>query len=123
MPDEPMREIRAKLTDYLSGVSSLSELSRWAALALWGVDEWTDASAVALAEGLELCLAQFSDGVGKESDLRAALRELVAESDTIIQFELTPPRQEDLATQGNHTVNERALLGSSERWFIKVPAA
>jgi len=122
MPNEPMTEICSRLDDYVERRTTLRELCRWVALGAWDSDAWTDARAISLANGVELALAEFSNGSGSQDDLRATLRELRARFGSIVLLGAEPSSAAGRTEQGNLTVPTEAVLGAP-RWVIPVSAA
>ena len=74
--------IRKQLSKYLTGGTTLESFEEWfVPNALTAVEESGDPEAEALTYGIELRLAEFSDGGWTEDELRGLLRKEFATSE------------------------------------------
>jgi len=62
--------IRDKVISYLSGEISLDELEDWVVTRTWDVDKTGDWEGADLAHGIELLLAEYTNGHRSEEELR-----------------------------------------------------
>ena len=77
-------ELRDMIARYISAEISLEELENWVVRHLpeLAADPQSDDSALAAA--VELCLAEYSDGIRSEAEIRRYLRDSLAEHKTVI---------------------------------------
>jgi hypothetical protein len=71
------REIRDRLLDYLSGAATLDQLKDWLISVTWDIPEDADKAARELSYEIQLALGDQSSGLTTESELRAALADLI----------------------------------------------
>lgn len=116
-----MTEVLTQLGSYLDRRASLRSLARWVALGTWESAQWSDARATALANELELALAEFSNGSGSQDDLRATLQELRERFSAPVLFGVEAFPSVGRADQRSDTVSPETEVGT--RWVIPVAAA
>lgn len=68
--------IRAALAHYLAGEISLVDFDRWFTPSTWDIERQADPEAEALADEIDLRLAEYTSGHWTEPELRQKLRDL-----------------------------------------------
>jgi hypothetical protein len=69
-------DIRAALAQYLAGEIPLAAFDKWFTPATWNVERRTDPQAQALADEIDLRLAEYTNGHWTEAELRTKLADL-----------------------------------------------
>jgi hypothetical protein len=88
MADQFVR-IHDQLVRFLDGDLTLAEFEDWFTPVAWDVDQTSGQAAQRLAHGIELRLAEFSNGHLTEDELRASLRPLAAISKILVNVQPT----------------------------------
>lgn len=83
-----LREILARVSDYVTGVSSLEEFEDWFIPATWGINGTQDAGAAAAANQISLRLAEFLNGDWSELELKDQLSILLRPDLHFVRLEI-----------------------------------
>jgi hypothetical protein len=89
MPDA--REIRQRLAEFVGGRTPRRDFESWFVSATWDIHRTGDAEATELADEIDLNLAEFSDRVIDERELKANLHRLASPPSTQGFFRSSSP--------------------------------
>ena len=94
-------ELFAKVYGYVSGQLRLAALEEWVAPRLPVLLAQPDTSAGQLTGAVELCLAEFKEGIRSERSVRAMLKRFISPQVLLMTEPITEPAGETVTIPGN----------------------
>jgi len=112
-------EVRDMIARYVSSEINLEELENWVIRHLPALAADPQSDDTAMTAAVELCLAEYSDGIRSEAEIRRYLREALLENITVIvSFAEIDNCNPGVRSSASATRNERlAVRGSAVTHF------